>query len=811
MGDDVTFNSISTQTISTATIKASTIYARTSISTVNIYADYLKGDGSSLTNLNYSAFNTAIPRTSYAPYSIPWNAMEDAGSIRLNASTWLIDGLIKATTISTTELLEASTINANSADVIYARIASLTSPVICSFLISTDTLIATNLYVENIDVGSLTVNAIVASDISANSLAVDTIDVDKIAALYGVFSTVSTGTWEVETIKSDRLQLLDFSSLTYGYVTLSANTLYLNNSSLLSNTASRDDLLDTESRLNYKIYIASNSLKVHDILSSMSSTTAANFEICQSSFSTLSTGIGNVSTDLFRVTSNLSISVSSRITDLSTYTNITMRDFSTTITNRLLNDEVNIAAQFVSLTNYIDAADTILRIGLSSTASNIHASTIKLVSTTSTFIGGAINTLTFGLSSVARIMETGISSIYINLSTQASCNLDTTKLNMSTAISNLSVGIQNTMLEVKTGVSTNASNISVMWGSVFSSLSTIGLYESVSSFSTVMGNELRVMSNSFVYADNNLVAYINRNNDILSTISGSNLSTLQTSVSSLSTTIGSNTSSLTSTIYMNYLTTKIGLSTLSTTIGSNTSSLTSTIYMNYLTTKIGLSTLSTTIGSNTSSLTESLQSTISNISKIENRVSTLSTIYSQEFSTLRASVSSLSTVINSNMSITLFYVSSISTNLNTLSNISLTAFSTLSTTIGHTSNYLEHFSSISTSIGSTTSTIYSVLALGISSISTILSIGVFPTYVEFSTQALFVSSISSANILSKQIFTSTFVTSTLSTGLGFFSKLQGSTMSSLTQQVGQLFASQLIASSFSGNLNDTTTVVIQKI
>jgi hypothetical protein len=74
-----------------------------------------------------------------------------------------------------------------------------------------------------------------------------------------------------------------------------------------------------------------------------------------------------------------------------------------------------------------------------------------------------------------------------------------------------------------------------------------------------------------------------------------------------------------------------------------------------------------------------------------------------------------------------------------------------------------------------------------------------------------VSSISSANLTSKVIFTSTFVTSTLSTGVGFFGLFQGSTMSSLTQQIGQLQTSQIIASSFSGNLNDTTTVVIQNI
>jgi hypothetical protein len=101
--------------------------------------------------------------------------------------------------------------------------------------------------------------------------------------------------------------------------------------------------------------------------------------------------------------------------------------------------------------------------------------------------------------------------------------------------------------------------------------------------------------------------------------------------------------------------------------------------------------------------------------------------------------------------------------------------------------------------------------LGISSISTALALGDSSSAFIFSTQSLFVSSISSANLTSKVIFVSSFVTSTLSTGTGFFNRFQGSTMSSLTQQVGQLLTSQITASSFSGNLNDATTVVMQTI
>jgi hypothetical protein len=164
----------------------------------------------------------------------------------------------------------------------------------------------------------------------------------------------------------------------------------------------------------------------------------------------------------------------------------------------------------------------------------------------------------------------------------------------------------------------------------------------------------------------------------------------------------------------------------------------------------------------------------------------------------------VSTTIGSNYS-------TLSTNITLLSNISLSAFSTLSTTIGQTSNYLGYFSSISTSIGSTNSTLYSILALGISSISSLLGATNITGSAQLSTLQFFVSSISSANITSKTMNASTFITSTFSTGVGFFSRFQGSTMSSLTQQIGQLITSQIVASSFSGNLNDATTMLIQRI
>jgi len=123
--------------------------------------------------------------------------------------------------------------------------------------------------------------------------------------------------------------------------------------------------------------------------------------------------------------------------------------------------------------------------------------------------------------------------------------------------------------------------------------------------------------------------------------------------------------------------------------------------------------------------------------------------------------------------------------------------SSLSTTIGLTSNYLLFFSTVSIILASS----FSTLELGLSSISTSFGSNISTNYSIFSTLGLFTSSISSGNVQA----------SSISTTILFFQVGQGSTMSSLTQQIGVLNTSKIIASSFTGTLNDATTIVIQKI
>jgi hypothetical protein len=132
----------------------------------------------------------------------------------------------------------------------------------------------------------------------------------------------------------------------------------------------------------------------------------------------------------------------------------------------------------------------------------------------------------------------------------------------------------------------------------------------------------------------------------------------------------------------------------------------------------------------------------------------------------------------------------------------LASASSLSTTIGQTSNYLGFFSTTSSMIGST----FSTLALGLSSISTTIGLTAEANALGFSTQNAFVTNLSSGSIRSGIMNTSTALIST-----GFFTQLQGSTISTLTQQIGYLTSKQIATSSFSGNLADATTIIIQRI
>jgi hypothetical protein len=82
---------------------------------------------------------------------------------------------------------------------------------------------------------------------------------------------------------------------------------------------------------------------------------------------------------------------------------------------------------------------------------------------------------------------------------------------------------------------------------------------------------------------------------------------------------------------------------------------------------------------------------------------------------------------------------------------------------------------------------------------------------QFSSLYILASTISSGTITSGNISAQLVYVSTLSTLFTNFASMRGSTMSSLTQQVGRLTTTQITASSFSGNYGDAFTSLIQYI
>jgi hypothetical protein len=128
---------------------------------------------------------------------------------------------------------------------------------------------------------------------------------------------------------------------------------------------------------------------------------------------------------------------------------------------------------------------------------------------------------------------------------------------------------------------------------------------------------------------------------------------------------------------------------------------------------------------------------------------------------------------------------SIYTNIVNTSNLVSTT-SNLTFTMNLASNYLyQDITNVQNNLNIVSSNLSTTSGLNMSNILT-----------GFSTQQFFASSIQGNSVSSTQLF--------FETGLG-------STMSTLTQQVGVLKTTQLMTSSFSGNLNDAFTLIIQTI
>jgi trimeric autotransporter adhesin len=751
------FTTLSTGTLSTGTALVG-----------SLSATFLSGDGSGITNLS---------RTSYVPYSIPLTALNPYGNLNIQYGNWIHGGLISPNTLSV-----ATTIQTSSIDAINAGLSNLSAGVINTGVlkgdyVSTHTLdVETNFFRTQYGEVQYLVSSF-ASSLYTHVFKADELGVQTFVASTATFSTLTTQTWLVDALQPNYLSLLDVTTGRPTSLVLSTGILYIGTSSIYSSVVTTPDIVSTTTNVLFRLNLLSNAINPFPTLSIMSTFIGSSFQTLQITASTLSTSLGTSVESQNIALSNISAGLQANIINLSNYTITNTSNLSTTVSARFATGEAATAAQITANSNYFRTSTNSLFLGLSTAAillaNSIDYNTSNLSSTT----GSNTSNLTKFTTDLSNYTNIKLVSTFSTLSTQAGVNYELSQANMTTAMSNLSVTTQAGLVASKSGISSVASILSTSIGSTLSTVLT-----ALSSFSTQAGYDsqtLRIGVSS------------------VSTQTGSNFSTVQFALSSLSSIFSLNFSTAQIGISTVGTATQVGLSTVSTMAGSNFSTLQS-----------GLSTVSTILGSNLSTLTTGLSTfstvTGSNLSTLTTGLSTLSTAMGRDSSTLRVGVSSVATLLNGSIS-SLFFstaaaVYSTGITLVTLSNTSASTFSTLSTSIGLTSNFLSYSSTLSSQAGWN----FSTLALGLSTVSS--AIGSFPStaIVNFSTSLLFASSLSSGNA-----YISLLAASTVSTRNIFAPFFQGSTMSSLTMQTGLLSASVTNVSSYSGNLGDAVTMLIQ--
>jgi len=371
-----------TSSINTLTISSGTTYART-LSTANLYADYVKGDGSQLSN---------VPFTPQA-YSIPWNAMQPYGGLAIQSGNWYLDNVA------------ASNISTSSLTTVHGTIATLTSRVICTFFLSTN---STKAIFNDFDtqIGRIQlVESSLMAYLSTANMDVGATNINLITSKYGQFSSISTGVWDAGNILFSSLSLFDKALQIDNVITMSSGILLLNNNDYLASTLTTSNFSTSFDFLfNGIVYTAST-------LHSFSTATASNVSTLNTNhLSTISTFSTAISRNFITLTTNLISSVSS----LSTVTGLNFTNLSTVSGSNLSTTTTSILSTFSSLS-------TVTGLNVSTLSSltlslQIGASTLSTVtgSNQSTFYTNLQSTVT-GLGSLGYVSTTQLHSTVTGL------------------------------------------------------------------------------------------------------------------------------------------------------------------------------------------------------------------------------------------------------------------------------------------------------------------------------------------------------------------------------------------------------------
>ena len=238
------------------------------VSSVLINANYFHGDGSAISNLS---------RTSFTPYTIPWMAMEQTGGLNVLGGTWLHGGLISPNSLSVITTVKGSTFEGTYATFKGATISSLIAPIVCSIFISTQTLTNETNFFGNQFGNVQHVASSFMSSLWADTFVANSLEVTNFNATNATFTNLNSAVWAVDTIESDALSLLDYTSGDHSLVTLSTGVLYVNGSSIYNNLITGSNLASTTAYLQFKMNVLSNFVNPFPALSAMSTGVGNNF------------------------------------------------------------------------------------------------------------------------------------------------------------------------------------------------------------------------------------------------------------------------------------------------------------------------------------------------------------------------------------------------------------------------------------------------------------------------------------------------------------------------------------------------------
>jgi hypothetical protein len=378
------------------------------VSSVYINANFFKGDGSAITNL---------ATTSYSPYTIPWMAMQQTGSLNILGGTWLHGGLISPNSLSVITTVKGNSFEGTSAMFKNATISSLIAPIICTNYISTNTLInATNVFGQQIGNRQYVASSFMSS-LWSDVFRANTLKVDTFGAANATFDTLTTGTWNVDNLQSDRLSLLDYTTGNHSLVTLCTGTLYVDGVTIYKNIVSTVDLVSTTSNIQFRMNILSNFLNPFPALSAMSTVIAFNYGLLQTTASTLSTSLGASISSQNSTITGVTVDLQGRIVTLSNYTTGFTSNVSSGISDRFAANEAATVAQFLATSNHFKTSTTALFVGLSTSSSNLSTTSYINNSNLSTITGQQIAFANTTLSSLFTFTSTAVLSTFSTLST----------------------------------------------------------------------------------------------------------------------------------------------------------------------------------------------------------------------------------------------------------------------------------------------------------------------------------------------------------------------------------------------------------